>query len=112
MTGAYIVYGGELSYFTRKLEAGLIFYGIDYEIRAKTPDVRELVETRAGTNDRRSDRESAVRRGEGSRPPLAGRSGSGYRLRLIRVCGGRSSVTGDVLSPPRPVSESPALAAR
>jgi glutathione S-transferase len=50
MTGRYIVYGGELSYFTRKLEAALIFYGIDYEIRAKTPDIRELVETRAGTH--------------------------------------------------------------
>jgi glutathione S-transferase len=50
MTGTYIVYGGELSYFTRKLEAGLIFYGLDYEIRAKTQDVRELVETRSGTH--------------------------------------------------------------
>lgn len=50
MTDTYIVYGGELSYFTRKLEAGLIFYGLDYEIRPKTADVRELVETRSGTH--------------------------------------------------------------
>jgi glutathione S-transferase len=46
----YIVYGGELSYFTRKLEAALIFYGVDYEIRAKTPDVAANVEARSGTH--------------------------------------------------------------
>ena len=46
----YIVYGGELSYFTRKLEAALIFYGINYEIRPKTPENREEVEVRSGTH--------------------------------------------------------------
>lgn len=46
----YIVYGGELSYFTRKLEAACIFYGLDYEIRAKDRHNRELIETRSGTH--------------------------------------------------------------
>ncbi len=36
MTSKYVIYGGELSYFTRKLEAALIFYGADYEIQRKT----------------------------------------------------------------------------
>ena len=47
---AYVVYGGELSYFTRKLEAGLIFYGLDYEIRGKTQDIRAEIESRSGTH--------------------------------------------------------------
>ena len=46
----YIVYGGELSYFTRKLEAACIFYGLEYEIRGKDRDNRELIETRSGTH--------------------------------------------------------------
>ena len=50
MNAKYIVYGGELSYFTRKLEAALIFYGLDFEVRAKaSANVREI-ETRAGTH--------------------------------------------------------------
>ncbi|MEJ2131570.1 MAG: glutathione S-transferase family protein [Gammaproteobacteria bacterium] len=48
--GSYIVYGGELSYFTRKLEAAMRFYGADFELRGKTPDVREEIERRAGTH--------------------------------------------------------------
>ena len=31
----YVLYGGELSYFTRKLEAALILYGADFEFRGK-----------------------------------------------------------------------------
>jgi len=46
----YIVYGGELSYFTRKLEAALTFYGADFEIRAKNADNREEIERRSGTH--------------------------------------------------------------
>ena len=46
----YLVYGGELSYFTRKLEAALIFYGADYEMRSKNQDNREEIELRSGTH--------------------------------------------------------------
>ncbi|MFW6092443.1 MAG: glutathione S-transferase family protein [Pseudomonadota bacterium] len=48
--GRYIVYGNELSYFTRKLTAALHVYGAPYELRAKTPEVTEEVEQRAGTH--------------------------------------------------------------
>ena len=47
---SYVVYGGELSYFTRKLTAALDFYGVPYELRAKLADVRDEVETRSGTH--------------------------------------------------------------
>ncbi len=47
---SYTLYGGELSLFTRKLEAALIFYGADYELVAKDPDNRALIETRAATH--------------------------------------------------------------
>ena len=50
MSENYILYGGELSYFTRKLEAALIFYGADFEFRAKTNDNREQLEMRSGTH--------------------------------------------------------------
>ncbi len=50
MNSHYRVYGGELSYFTRKLEAALIFYGADFEIVAKTPDIAADVEQRSGTH--------------------------------------------------------------
>ncbi len=46
----YTVYGGELSYFTRKLEAALIFYGANFEVRAKTAENREEIEQRSGTH--------------------------------------------------------------
>ena len=46
----YVLYGGELSYFTRKLEAALILYGADFEFRGKTADVREELEFRSGTH--------------------------------------------------------------
>jgi glutathione S-transferase len=44
---AYTIYGGELSYFTRKLEAAMIFYGADYELKPKDDP---LIETRAATH--------------------------------------------------------------
>lgn len=50
MKPEYIVYGGELSYFTRKLEAAMNFYGADFELRPKTPDIAGEIETRAGTH--------------------------------------------------------------
>ncbi len=50
MTSCYILYGGPLSYFTRKLEAALNFYGIDYVLEGKTPDNRAEVEGRSGTH--------------------------------------------------------------
>ncbi|MFU8815420.1 MAG: glutathione S-transferase family protein [Pseudomonadales bacterium] len=46
----YVVYGGELSYFTRKLTAALHFYDARYQLRGKTPDVAEHVELRSGTH--------------------------------------------------------------
>lgn len=50
MSDRYIVYGGELSLFTRKLEAALQFYGADFVREGKTPANRELIETRSGTH--------------------------------------------------------------
>ena len=46
----YTIYGGELSLFTRKLEAAMRFYQADFERRNKTPDNAALIETRAGTH--------------------------------------------------------------
>jgi len=46
----YIIYGGELSYFTRKLEAAMIFYGADFEMRSKTPDMAQEIQLRSGTH--------------------------------------------------------------
>jgi glutathione S-transferase len=50
MSTRYTIYGGELSLFTRKLEAAMIFYGADFELAAKTPDNSQLIETRSGTH--------------------------------------------------------------
>ena len=50
MPRKFIVYGGELSYFTRKLEAAMLFYGAEFELRSKTPDMREEIESRSGTH--------------------------------------------------------------
>ena len=50
MTQPYIVYGGELSYFTKKLEAAMIFYGADFEIQSKMPDNTADIEQRSGTH--------------------------------------------------------------
>jgi glutathione S-transferase len=50
MTQPYLVYGNELSYFTRKLEAALIFYGAPYELRWKDPAIAADIEQRSGTH--------------------------------------------------------------
>ena len=46
----YTIYGGELSLFTRKLEAALIFYGADHHIEPKSEANRADVEHRSGTH--------------------------------------------------------------
>ena len=43
----YTIYGSEHSYFTRKLEAAMTFYGADYERKRKSDP---LVELRSGTH--------------------------------------------------------------
>lgn len=43
----YTIYGGELSYFTRKLEAAMLFYGADFELKRKRDP---LIESRSGTH--------------------------------------------------------------
>ena len=50
MGDSYVVYGGELSYFTRKLEAACIFYGLDFEMRSKNQSDPALIEARSGTH--------------------------------------------------------------
>lgn len=42
----YTIYGGELSYFSRKLEAAMKFYGAEFEFKPKIPEA----ETRSGTH--------------------------------------------------------------
>jgi glutathione S-transferase len=46
----YIIYGGELSLFTRKLEAAMIFYGADFEMQSKAPNNAGEIEQRSGTH--------------------------------------------------------------
>lgn len=46
----HVVYGSQLSYFTRKLEAALELMGVPFENRPKTMAVREEVERRANTH--------------------------------------------------------------
>ncbi len=50
MPESYVIYGGELSLFTRKLEAAMIFYGAPFEMAAKASNDPELIETRSGTH--------------------------------------------------------------
>jgi len=50
MSGSYTIYGGELSLFTRKLEAALTFYGADFSMRDKNTNEPQLIETRSGTH--------------------------------------------------------------
>ena len=50
MSSTYTLYGGELSYFTRKLEAALIFYGLDFENRDKNTNDPSVIESRSGTH--------------------------------------------------------------
>lgn len=47
---SYLVFGGELSYFTRKLEAACIFYGLDFEMRNKNTSDAAMIEARSGTH--------------------------------------------------------------
>lgn len=49
MTNPYTIYGGELSYFSRKLETAMIFYGADFEFAGKGADAR-MIESRSGTH--------------------------------------------------------------
>lgn len=46
MAGQYTIYGSELSYFTRKLEAAMIFYGAPFQLKRKPPEA----EARSGTH--------------------------------------------------------------
>jgi len=46
----YTMYGGELSLFTRKLEAALTFYDADFHQEPKSKANAQLLETRAGTH--------------------------------------------------------------
>ena len=46
----YRIYGGELSYFTRKLEAALIFYGAPFEMLDKNEHDAQHIEARSGTH--------------------------------------------------------------
>lgn len=46
MSQQYTIYGNELSYFTRKLEAAMIFYGAPYELKPKPPEAQ----ARSGTH--------------------------------------------------------------
>ena len=45
-----VIYGGELSYFTRKLEAACIFYGVPFEMRNKNLNDPATIESRSGTH--------------------------------------------------------------
>jgi len=50
MQTTYVIYGGELSYFSRKLEAALMFYGADFEFKDKNSHDPQMIETRSGTH--------------------------------------------------------------
>ena len=48
--GKYVMWGGEHSLFTRKLQAMLNYLGVDYDFRLKTRDAASQVEARLGTH--------------------------------------------------------------
>lgn len=50
MPGTYTVYGGSLSYFTMKLVSAMSFYGTPFDTQNKSAEIREELETRAGTH--------------------------------------------------------------
>ena len=50
MTQHYTLYGSEFSLFTMKLDAALRFYGADYRLKRKTPDIAQNIESRSGTH--------------------------------------------------------------
>ncbi|MCP5178916.1 MAG: glutathione S-transferase family protein [Pseudomonadales bacterium] len=47
---AYTVFGNELSYFSRKLEAAMRLYELDFSLQPKSPERTQEIETRAGTH--------------------------------------------------------------
>lgn len=47
---SYTVYGGELSLFTRKLEAAMVFYGAEFVSVNKAASDAQLIEARSGTH--------------------------------------------------------------
>jgi glutathione S-transferase len=49
-SGKYLVYGYSLSYFSRKLEAAMDWYGLDYEFRIKAPELKTELEKRSGSH--------------------------------------------------------------
>ncbi|MCR9278692.1 MAG: glutathione S-transferase family protein [Pseudomonadaceae bacterium] len=48
--GRYVLWGGEHSLFTRKLQAMLNYLGVDYEFKLKSGDAGERMEARLGTH--------------------------------------------------------------
>ncbi len=46
----YRIYGGELSYFTRKLEAAMVFYGAPFVMLDKNEHDPQRIEARSGTH--------------------------------------------------------------
>ncbi len=50
MKDTYTIYGGELSLFTRKLEAAMRFYGAPFELVDKRTADAAVIETRSGTH--------------------------------------------------------------
>lgn len=50
MATEYIIYGAELSLFTRKLESALIWYGMPFVRQAKTSHTRAEIDRRSGTH--------------------------------------------------------------
>lgn len=50
MTGIYTIFGGELSYFTRKLEAAMIFYNAQFVMKNKNEADSVNIELRSGTH--------------------------------------------------------------
>jgi len=50
MTSAYTIFGGELSLFTRKLEAAAKFYGLPFESKNKSEENSEELVLRSGTH--------------------------------------------------------------
>ncbi len=49
-TDGYVLYGNQLSYFSKKLEAAMQFYSAQFEFRSKSAAVRDELEQRAGTH--------------------------------------------------------------
>ena len=50
INNTYIIYGWSQSYFTRKLEAALIFYRASYELKRISPENQAEIRTRSGTH--------------------------------------------------------------